>query len=113
MRLRDVRNIKRPYERQERFLQSSASELLRILESEPPEDVKLAYANLNSTNSAWREWSEQTIAAYKQVRSDALQTYDMCSDKLGQCDKHTSTFHLQIAICLIFLGFFLMTVVMR
>lgn len=113
MRLRDVKNIKRPYERQERFLQTSASQLLQILESEQPEDVKLAYANLNSHDPAWRKWSEETIAAYQQIRANALQTYDMCSDKLGQCDKYTSTFHLQIAICVVAVGFFLMAVIAR
>ncbi len=101
MRLRDVRNVKRPYERQERFLQSQASQLLNILESDPPEDVKLAYANLNSSDPAWREWSERTIADYKQIKSDALHAYEVCNDKFGQAKEYTTSFHFQILLCVV------------
>lgn len=114
MELREaIRNPKRPYADKERFLKHQASMALDIINADMPEDVITAYANINSSDPEWRKWSEETIAGWKKAKSDSLMYYDQAMDKLAFADKHTNTFHFQIAICVVAVGFFLMAVIAR
>ena len=98
MRLRDIRNIKRPYEAQEDLLYAQGSKLRKMVEK-VPDDVILAYQNINSTDGAWRAWSAQTIADYEAIKKEAMHYSDICDSKLGQAKEYTMSFHFQILLC--------------